>query len=479
MLMMASSKKGPYFKGILWSSGANIVSMCASLLTIMIAARILSKDDLGAYFLVMVIVQIALVLGNVGFRNAAIRFLTHHADEDDARSTLSRYLLTINIIFSMILSITLAIVLPFLVKLWPSNSFSEVVWYSVLITFLINNRQMGLSVLAGHNLFGSMSIIITVIEIFRMGISIYLLYIGLGVSSLLISMSISNAIGLGFAWYALPISYMKPLFRHGQAKEIFYFGGWMYGASLASVINVKTAEAILTTYLGTVALATYSTAMQVPSMLQRIFESVKPVILGYVSSLQLETFQSSIVTVRLLSVLLSSCAAVLIVIAQPLMVFIFSSKYQESIPIMQLLSTWVSIGIVNYYLTIIMIGKGRTKQVFFMSIFQLITMIGSAVLLVPYYQGKGAAISLIITSVVGYFFGSWLVSERSLKIFFGLILIFFRSSLLSIALVSYIVFEGLDIRETIFFSMFTILCFFLLRVVTISDLKLIMNRLLN
>ena len=63
--------KARYLSGVALSVGANMAGMGASLVTIMVAARLLSKDDLGAFFLVMVVVQFVALISDFGLKNTA------------------------------------------------------------------------------------------------------------------------------------------------------------------------------------------------------------------------------------------------------------------------------------------------------------------------------------------------------------------------------------------------------------------------
>lgn len=468
MIKINSSERRHYFRGIIWASSGNMAVMAASLVTLMFAARVLTKEEIGAYFLTMVIVQFAVSLGDIGLRNAAIKFLSQA--ENGEIVNVSRYLLTINGLASGLACLILSLMLPFLTKLWPSSIFFEVAWYSIPITFLTINFQMGLSILAGHKHFGSMSAITAVIEIFRMIISLGALYFGFGAVGLLLSMLLSRVAGIALVWRKVP-SCMRPVLRHQQVREILKFSGWMYGASLMSVINMRTADAMVTSHMGTVALASYSTAMQIPTMLQKIFESIRPVVLGYVSSLKLETAHASIATSRLLSGLLAIGATFLIALAHPLVVLFFSSRYEDSVPIMQVLSAWIAIGTVNYYIAITLIGMGKSREVFILSIPQFFVMLISCVLLVPAYHGLGAAVSLIITALAGNIIGSWMLAGGNWGLFGTLNWTYLKSIVPLLLFLIIVLWVKPLLAITLILSIIMIVILFLLKAVTFADLR--------
>jgi O-antigen/teichoic acid export membrane protein len=282
-------------------------------------------------------------------------------------------------------------------------------------------------------------------------------------------------IGLVVVWRALPLT-LKFVFQHKYVGEILKFSGWMYGASIVSILNVRVGDSVLTSYMGTAALASYSTAMQVPSMLQKIFESIRPVILGYVSSMKLESARTAVAASRLLAGLLVIGAIILIAIAQPLMVILFSSKYQDGVPIMQALSAWMAIAIVNYYLSITLLGLGQSKRVFILSIPQFALMIAGTLLLVPFYQGIGAAAALIITAMLGNLIACWMLAEGSLDRFKALSWAHLRSIIPLLCLLIIILLIKPSFVTTTLMSIATIFSLFAFGTIAIQDLHLLYQR---
>lgn len=465
------NNKSYYLKGMVWSSFGNIVAMLASLATVTFAVRLLTKEEVGAFYLAVFITGFAACLGDIGFRNTAIKFLSI-ADKSEIINA-TRYFSTINFLASVLTCFVFTIVLPFLINIWPFEEFHKISWYCIPIVLLMINFQMGSALLVGHKMFNTLSIVTATIELFRMLVSILFLYLGYGAIGLLLSLILSRIIGIGIIWYKIPCC-ARPLLKYKKSKEIFSFSGWMYGTSVMSIITVRTADTVLTTYLGAATFAIYSTAMQIPSGLQKIFESIKPVILGYVSSLKMDAANASVAAVRLLSGLLAISVVFLVVLANPLVSLIFSSRYADSVPIMQALCIWTAIGIVNYYLSLTLIGMGCGRKFLILTIPQFFTMLASSIILIPNYQGMGAAVSLIITSFVGNITGSWLIADGNLKLFYKLIWAFLRSTL-PLLLLFVLLLTKPPLIATLFFLPFMIMVLFLSKAITPRDIKLSWN----
>ena len=133
---------------------------------------------------------------------------------------------------------------------------------------------------------------------------------------------------------------------------------------MLSVVMVKASDFILATYMGPAALAVYSAAMQLPSALQRVFESIRPVLLGYASSGQEHDPTRLAESIRIGAGVLALAATILIGLTQPLMTLLFSHDYEGGTLIMQGLCVWTATSIVNYYFSITLIGIGHPRKAF-------------------------------------------------------------------------------------------------------------------
>lgn len=401
--------KAQHLFGIVLSGGGNLLGMAASLVTIMVAARFLSQEELGAFFLVMLVAQFTALFGDIGLKNTAIKALSALPATSTEFIQTSRYVLTVTTATSLIACLVVSLIMPFLTSLWPYQEFQSHTSYIAPIALLTTGLQLVMSLLVGAKKFKRLSALSMGIEVFRALLSTAGLLAGLGISSLLWGMIVSRLIGIGAIWVSMP-SLFALTFRHAQSAELLKFGGWLYGVSLVSIIMVRASDAILTTYMGTAALAVYSAAIQVPSGLQRVFESIRPALLGYMSLQQTAYANPQIAAVRIVTALLAVAATFLIALSRPLMTVLYSEKYESGVNIMQALSVWAVFTIINYLFSIILIGNGQSRRAFLLTLPQLLIIIISTGLLVPRYEGFGAAIALVATAFLGNIIGARLVA---------------------------------------------------------------------
>ena len=422
-----NSGKAHFLRGIIWSSGGSIVGLGVSTLTVLVGVRVLSKDQLGAYFLVSLIAQFGQIFGDFGLRNTIIRFLASAYGQE--RVSISQYLFTLRGIATLFVCSAIAVLTPLFLYLWPSNEFAKIVWYSVPLTAVLLEFQMGQAILTAYQMFGIMSIITASSEIIRMILSLSLLYFGFGSSALLLGLILSRIVALAYMWAIKPFP-VRLRIRHPQRVHLLKFSGWLQVSSLMSFLNARMADTFITTYLGTALLAVYSTAMQMPSVIQNLFEAIRPVVLGYVSSLEKKTaVEHSVIAVRLIAGVVAIPVAMVIGISEPLIKLVFTTKYIDAVPVAQLLFAWCAFGVVNYYLALALIGLGRVKTVFLLTLPQGVIMLAGCVLLIPRYHAVGAASSLVVTSIIGNLLVAGAIVQGNRSAYARLCWAFFRSAI--------------------------------------------------
>ena len=103
--------------------------MVAALVTIALAVRLTSKEEIGAYFLIMVVAQFGAILGDVGLKNTAIKTLSVSLPADAAHT--ARFLVTATLISSLATALVVTIALPLVTQLWPYPEFREHAWLEV------------------------------------------------------------------------------------------------------------------------------------------------------------------------------------------------------------------------------------------------------------------------------------------------------------------------------------------------------------
>lgn len=397
--MSESEKKRKYIRGAILTSGSKFVGIAASLATMTVALRVIEKPEMGAYFLLLVVSQFAVSMGDLGLRSTSVRYLS--AAKPDEFESIASFLWGIRLVSCVLTGAVMLLLSPVFTRIWPDEQFKAVVLYIGPISALMLFTQMGTAVLIGYRLFRYSSFLHAGVELLRMLLSVVFIFMGWGIIGLIYAIIIADIAGILLIFRLTPHK-IRFRYRHPAELDILKFGGWLHGSSILSVIMVRAGDAILTSYLGTSALAVYAAAMQIPSLLRKFFESIRPVLLGYLSQLH-EGSKSAITSVRLIGGLLAVFSAFLIVFGGPVLVLFFSDRYKDSVEVMQVLSVWSVVGSINYLFTLILIGAGKSKEVFWVSLIQVFIAISLNLLLVPRFFEMGAAGALLVTSLFSNF----------------------------------------------------------------------------
>jgi O-antigen/teichoic acid export membrane protein len=205
--------------------------------------------------------------------------------------------------------------------------------------------------------------------------------------------------------------------------------------------------------------------------MQRVFETIRPALLGYVATYQDTYRRQQVEAARIVTAVLAVATTILIPLSGPLMALLYSDSYIEGIPIMQALSVWVTFALVNYFYSIILIGIGLPKGAFLLTVPQLLIMLLSTSLLVPQYGGFGAAMALVATAFLGNIVGAKIVAGSDRKTWHALLMIFVRAAaplLLFLIIISHM---KLSFFSLVFLSGAILALLIALKVVTTKDIN--------
>ncbi len=467
-----------YIFGASWAALGGIAGMIASMVTTIFAVRMLSKEEVGAYFLVLLVTEVVIIVGSCGLRNTVIKVLSQ-LSKNDNDSTVN-FLFSANVIASFFSAILLILVMPVLERTWPYESFLAVSWYVVPIALFAINYLFLSSFLAGVSKFRAMSKINACIEVFRMILSLVLIFSGFGITGLLFSMVISRILGIWLIWYVLPVKPRILLNGYLEHMSILSFSGWIYGASILSFISVRVSDLILSKLLGPSALAVLSISRQVPSMVQRLFEAIRPVLLAFTSSREYSSSEQLIIQeLRLVSGVLTVISVFLILLADPIIVLLYSNEYKESIDIMRVFSAWVVLHLVNYYIVIYLTGRGFGKKLLFLTVPQAILAPVLAILLIPIYEEIGVPFALMITGIVGNLLGCWCVAEGRVSFFLKLNYAIAKSIIPLIGLLLWVLSSENTILLFLLQGGTCILALLLTGAISVSDIKNIVKQIIH
>ncbi len=462
--------KSHFLRGMVWTSWGNVIAIATGIITVVLASRILNKEELGVYFLILMLGNFVSVVGDFGLRTTSIKFLSSAHGEE--KTHIANSLLSMQFLQIVFIGVILVPILIVLKKFWTSELFGASVWYVIpFAVFQMVNNALS-TAFVGYHKFKTFSMLIICLAVLRMVMSVTLLLLGYKLDGLMWSLIFSTFLSCIIIWQVLPFNFTLT-FNLLRIRQLLKFGSWVYGSSVISIVMARAAEVILVTCAGPAVIAIYGNAMRIPNLLLRLFESIRPIILSYVSIEQKNYQQATINSIRILSGLLSVFAAFLITFGEQLTILLFSEKYLESVPILRVLAFWISISIVNYFLVLSLIGANQVRRMFFVSLTQFAVTIVTYLALIPKYGAMGAAVSMTIVAGICDIVSIAMFAGRKVKVAIGLILAMSRSAIpLFIYLMIFRFFDFSMVGAIVLLTSFLVVLR-LLNALTIKDIKML------
>lgn len=329
------STKQKAFTGVMWSSVQRFGVMAITFVSNIILARLLSPDDYGCIGMLMIFISLSASFIDGGFGSALIQ-KKEPTNED--YSTIFYW----NIALSLVLYGVLFMCAPLIASFYRIPLLSDVLRVQGVVLIFNALSIIQQNQLRKKLLFKKLAIVNITSALVSLGVAIVMAYKGYGVWALVaqqISLSVINAIMFWIVGHWAP----DRVFSWQSFKELFKFGGFMLlshlfgtlsneiqGLLVGRMFNPATMGLYTQAYRleGSAATATSSIIDQVTYPVLASYQDDRP---HFISALkrfiQIPAFVCSLVMM------------VMIVVAKPLIILLYSAKWVDCVPYFQILCT--------------------------------------------------------------------------------------------------------------------------------------------
>lgn len=378
----------------------SLVTMVLTLLINYFLTKIMDKENFGNYSLIINIYAFSQIIFNFGFYYSIGRIVAVSSD-----SIRQRQIYGAGLIYTLGIFLLMAICL--LVYAFVSLSDNKVVfeallislpfgWAYLLIPFFENILQGNnrINLLATSRVFPKLVFLIALVSIFLSKVSVDL-------NIVIVIFFISSIIAYSYVMFRL-----KPLFTDlkGSLKEVNIenkaYGFNIYLGSVLSVGASSLAGILISTFgVNNIEVGYYTIALQLAAPMTLI-----PNILG-ISFFRNFVNDPFISKKLLLSTSLLSFFSLIfvLILAHPLIIFIYGKEYIDSV----ILLKYLSIGSIFYgmsdFLNKFLQAKGKGKELRNASFLVGITLLLSNFILIKIDGARGAALSKVLAGLI-YFF---------------------------------------------------------------------------
>ncbi|MBN1450857.1 MAG: flippase [Anaerolineales bacterium] len=400
---MPESLLSRFIKGTISVGFGNVALMMFGLMSTVIVARYVPKEDYGQYVLIIVIASLLARVSSFGLNMALVNYIINYPDE------LLRRQITNTAIWFRVLTIfatsALAIfVKPVLVLLFGSFISSHLIF--IACVFLVNGlADIFKAVLQGLFRFkhlGMANIISSALNFCLILVTV--VGFNQGLVGLVFAIVVSQAVACAFMVYSIPVKKRIELNRD-ILRSLLHFGFPLLINDILSFFFSRIDTLVIGILLTPADIANYEIARRIPDTLRSMFEAFGSVYFPFISTLFKDKDSARATELLNNSTRLIGAASILgallvVLFRDQLVRLLFSAEYLASAPVFALLMVTISVAFVSNIMGTSIVAAGDTnKPAMINALHSTVTLIGNLVFIWP-LGIFGAALANLVGTVV-------------------------------------------------------------------------------
>ena len=403
---MAESFKGRVVNGALWNGLERFGTAFFLFVSNLVLARLLSPDDFGCIGMLMVFISVSDAIVDGGFGAALVQ------KKEVSQIDYSTIFLW-NVLVSIVLYCILFFSAPAIASFYHIDSLSIILRIQGLVLLFNGVCVIQRSMLQRELLFKKLAKINLFATVLGTLLGIICAFVGLGVWSLVIKLLLTSVIASIVLWAKtkwMPVrNFSKESFR-----TLFNFGSFMFLTSITNSVHSNFISLVIGKSINSATLGYFTQARKLEDVPRQTVSSiVRNVAFPAFSKLQddreklLEYVRT---TTRTLSFINFSMTILMMVIARPLVLLLFSEKWEQSIPYFQVICLFGLIYTITEFYNSILKAQGKSQLLFLTNF--IYKVVGVFLVFVGTFWGmKG----ILFTFVASYYLGFLLVSYAIFK----------------------------------------------------------------
>jgi lipopolysaccharide exporter len=394
------------------------------LIRTIILARILVPDDFGLLAISLIAVDFLMSITNLGMIPALVQHTSPHERQYNVAWT-------IGIIRALVISIVVFLSAPFISVLFAEPRVTDLVRVMALRPVIEAAASIKMAELTRSMNFRALAFVYLPESLANTVVSITLASF-FGVWALVIGLM------AGMLTYVV-LSYLiaphKPCFiwDSSSAKPLVRFGRWIFLTGIIAVVGSSFLQLVISRKLGVTELGLYYLAAKLAFIPAEISGGmIGEVAFPLYSRLQTEARQVvrafHAIMVSVSAVLIPICA-LLIVLAPSLVTNVLGSRWEGTIPIIQLLALVNIIGLFGDMTVPIFKGMGHPEKLVAIGLLQSALLISLVWILIDHFGVLGAPLAWLVaigsSQVISWFFLKHMLTRPYTGIIMPLLLIIF------------------------------------------------------
>lgn len=402
---MSNNLKKKAVSGVLWTSIQRFTQIFVNFISGIILARLLEPEDYGCIGMLSIFMLISATFIDGGFGSALIQ--KKRPSQEDY-STVFFW----NLGLSGVIYIILFFTAPLIANFYRVPLLSKVLRVQGILLIINALQTVQTNILNKQFHFKKIAITLTFASVISLSITIWLAYNGWGVWAL-VAQNILIAFIPTVVYWTTNNWYPKFIFSIQSFKELFSFGIYMLLTSLATTIANNIQGLLIGRIYNPTLMGYYSKAHSTEKLASTtISQVISQVTYPLYSELQ-DSKEQMIFVIKKITSLISFVTFpllfLLILLAKPIFILLYSTKWVESIPYFQMLclaGLAICLQSVNSQ-SIAAIGK--SKVMFNWGLFKQLIGVTFVIIGLVMFGIKGMLIGMVLKSWLIYFVNAALV----------------------------------------------------------------------
>lgn len=408
------------FKDTLILFSGNILSAFLGFIFVFFAVRFISKEEAGIFFAVTNLAVMVSSIADVGISTGIVNFISGAYASNDNK-TAEEYMKAaffIRLIAILVLGFGIILLSPIISPvLLATPDQSAGIWVGLMIISFFLWMFLPYILQAKKNFFAAV-----VLDNAYMIVRLVCLFVGVYFGGATLSKVFGSYVAAGICAGALGFAYVGFHFFKSRPDKTIYkklinFSGWMGVSRITSSVSGTMDVQMMAALLGAYSTAIYSVPTKLASFIVVLGGSFSTVLATRLAGYSDKAKEIAYIKKSMFATFLIVLGIILwIIMARPFISFLFP-KYLESIPVFRLLALAnIPFILATPAVTAVIYSIKKPKYVGSFSIFQLLFMFLSDLMLIPRIGVIGPAVTLgvVNTIMMVYFWTITIKYYRSL-----------------------------------------------------------------
>ncbi|MBR3827590.1 MAG: lipopolysaccharide biosynthesis protein [Alistipes sp.] len=406
---MGYSSHNNVAKGTIWSAIDKFSIVIMQFIINLVLARLLTPDDFGLVGMILIIVAVSNILTDGGFGAALIQ--KHDPNEKDFSTAFY-----INVITSVLLYIIIYISAPIIAEFLGSTLLVNILRV-ISVVIVINSLGLVPKVKLRRALaFKQIAIANITAYIISAATAIYLAHQGYGAWGL-IAMHIINAV-FSNLFISITAHWLPTLtFSTKSLKKLFAFGEYMLISDILSNICFHIQSTLVGKYFSPYTAGQYAQAKKMEEVACITLPSaMNQVLFPLYSRLQHDTDEIRRMlrlNTKMIAYTIFPLMTILIIVAKPLILFLFGSKWMDSVSYFQVLCVGGYFCSLQYFNYQAVAAIGQSRILFYAGLLKSLFLITS-ILVGVHISMEAVLVAMVLSNVVNYLTNA-IIAQRYIK----------------------------------------------------------------